>query len=561
MKETKVKAPDGSLITVRHPEDASEDDILSFAAAEYQNRQFTSSLPSDDDDVAAPQGGTIADSLGQGLTVGFADEIAGVGGAAVNSALGLFGKGTGESFGDAYRGIRDAARGNQAAFAQRNPGTSLAAEIGGGMLTGGIGAAKSGAFAAAKNAPTLLGRLAPVTAAGAVQGGAYGLGASEADTLGGAAVDTLQGMALGGGTAPIMPALAGGARAGAKRIFQTTTDSPTYQAALRTLKDKVGITRLTTGQETGSRPLKSLETTFSETVFGSPIGTTMEKARKQVQSKLFRMAGFADDDIARGEINQGAIDAAAERFSQRYNKILGGRVVSLESDDFLNAVGEVESRHMQMMPFQQKKQITDIVSQFLNIATDGPMSGRKYQQVRSELGRIAANNASRPDMQSLYTGLKHALDDAFASQAGIGGAKRNLDKMYNRFAKIRDTYLGSGAIQTSGGDLPLASLLRRASRRGKAADPEFVEIVRAAQTVLGDPTPNSATASRMANLMFLGEGGMSAALGGADAGLVGFGLPIGSAAALSRGVTGSGLVDRLIQGGLLTAPVTVPAVQ
>jgi hypothetical protein len=502
--------------------------------------------------------GSVFDPIGQGLSFGFADELAGVLGAGVNTVAGVFGGGTGESFGESYRGIRDVAREQQAAFSGRNPGTALAAEIAGGIATGGFGAARTGAFQAAKNAPTLAGRLAPIVGTGASQGAIYGAGASTGESVGDVAADTAKGAALGGATAPIIPALAGGVRAAATRASQSVTDSPAYQKALEVLRDKVGITRLTTGQQTGSRPIKSLETTFSETVFGSPIGTTMDQARKQVQSKLLRMAGFADDDIARGEVTQGAIDAAAERFSSRYNKILGGRVVNLEDDDFLDAVGLVESRHMQMMPFQQKRQITDIVSQFLDIAIDGPMSGQKYQQIRSELNRIAAAQASRPAMQSLYRDLKHALDDAFASQAGISGAKRHLDTMYNRFAKIRDTYQASGAIATSGGDLPLASLLRKASQRGKRADPEFVEIVRAAQTVLGDPTPNSATASRLANLAFLGEGGLSTALGGVDAGVIGFGLPIGSAQALSRGWTGNATVDRLIQSGLLTAPVTAP---
>ena len=145
------------------------------------------------------ESGNIASPLGQGLSFGFSDEIAGGAGALINSGMNLFGKGTGESFGDAYRGIRDAARYNQDAFATRNPKTALAAEIGGGLLTGGAGAARVGALKGTQS-------LARLGGLGAAQGAAYGVGASEADSALGVAGDAAVGGLLGGVGGVLLPA-------------------------------------------------------------------------------------------------------------------------------------------------------------------------------------------------------------------------------------------------------------------------------------------------------------------------------------------------------------------
>src|SRR5690606_36368534 len=133
----------------------------------------------------------------------------------------------------------------------------------------------------------------------------------------GVALDTLKGAAIGAATAPILPLLAGGAANTARRVFQTVSDKPSFQNAVKLLKDKTGITTLTTGQATGSRPLRSAETTVSETVFGSSIGSRLAENRRKFQSKLLEMAGFAPEDIAPGELSSDTIERAARRFSER----------------------------------------------------------------------------------------------------------------------------------------------------------------------------------------------------------------------------------------------------
>ena len=156
-----------------------------------------------DSQPQAPQGGSIADPLGKGLSFGFADEAAGAIGATVNSAMNLFDAGTGDDWGEAYEGIRDAARYNEAAFAERNPKTAMGAEIGGALATGIGGAAKLGLGAAFN---TVRGG----AALGAAEGGLYGLGASEEETLGGMALDTAKGAGIGAVGGAAFPAAARG---------------------------------------------------------------------------------------------------------------------------------------------------------------------------------------------------------------------------------------------------------------------------------------------------------------------------------------------------------------
>ena len=185
MPTTKVKSPDGEIISVKHPAGASQEEIIAYAKENYS--------------VASPTAkGTIADSLGQGVSFGFSDELAGVLGAIV----GTFDDDLeGTTFGERYAGVRDAARANESAFAERNPGTALGAELVGGLATGGLGAARAGAARVAGSVPRLMGT-------GAGVGGAAGAGYSEGETIGEVAADTATGATIGAVGGAVAPPLA-----------------------------------------------------------------------------------------------------------------------------------------------------------------------------------------------------------------------------------------------------------------------------------------------------------------------------------------------------------------
>jgi hypothetical protein len=567
MPQTSVEAPDGTIITVEHPDGASESDILAFAQREFSDRQFAATLPEpalSAKSEPTSDRGSFVDPLLQGATFSFADELAGLRNV-VSPSGGLGGF---ESFSDAFTGAperfregRDFARENEAAFRERNPKTSLALEVLGGITSGGVGAAKAGAFAAAKNAPTIAGKLKPIIQTGATQGGIFGAGASDADLtrgeVGEFAEDTLAGIGIGATTAPIIPAGAAAVKGVTRRIFNPQSGNRAFQKDVQLLKDKAGIDVLTTGQKTGSRQLRSTETTFGETLLGAKVGGRIEENRQKLQGALMRMSGFTKSDSVAGLLNNDTIDRAGRLFARRYGRLTRGRSVDLNEDKFIDDIATVEANNLSLLEPFQKKQVGNIVDAFLDEALDGPISAARYKQMRSRLSKLSTSGTDG-NIRSLYKGLRDALDDAFARQTGKGKLRSQIDLEYSRYAKLRDTFNSSGSIDTSRGFLPLSSILRRSSRFG---DKEFNDLLRAGQSVLGDPVANSGSASRLANLLLLGEGTASAALGGADAGVVGFGVPLGISEALSRGITGGSAIDALIQSGLITAPLTVPVAQ
>ena len=125
----------------------------------------------------------------QGLSLGFSDEGAGLVGG-VRSLLG------GGSFGEGYAQSRDQVRAFNQATSETMPKTAMAAELAGGLLTGGTGLARS--------ATGLAGRefVERSAAVGAGLGTAQGAGQSEAEGLG-----LLNDAALGG----VVGGAAGGA--------------------------------------------------------------------------------------------------------------------------------------------------------------------------------------------------------------------------------------------------------------------------------------------------------------------------------------------------------------
>lgn len=153
----------------------------------------------------------FARGAGQGVTLGFGDEIAGAMGAGMQGLANLLPEGVRDSLGlvkasagDAYRSVRDDDRADN-----RKAEADHGAAYLGGNLAGGVllpvpgGAAAAGASGGA--------RLLRAVAQGGALGAGYGLGSSEAGTAGGLARDTLVGGVAGGGAGALGQALGAGA--------------------------------------------------------------------------------------------------------------------------------------------------------------------------------------------------------------------------------------------------------------------------------------------------------------------------------------------------------------
>lgn len=136
----------------------------------------------------------------QGLTFGFADEIAGAGGAVVDT---LKGDSKLSNLLNAYRENRDISRSRFKEAEEQNPASFFAGDIGAGVTTGALtGGAGAVANLGRVGAKAGIKELAKV---GLKQGAAAGAGYSEGDTLGEVATDTALGGLVGAGAGAALP--------------------------------------------------------------------------------------------------------------------------------------------------------------------------------------------------------------------------------------------------------------------------------------------------------------------------------------------------------------------
>jgi hypothetical protein len=185
-REYEITAPDGRTFVITAPEGASQEDILAYA-----QREFSSARQTDPAAVNATR------MLGQGLTLGFADEME---------------AGLRAPFSDrSYREIRDDIRSNIAGYQQENPGTALTLELGGGLILPGGALAAAGKAGRAALVGNTMGQTARTGAKVGAGTGAVA-GAGSAPELSDIPMDAAQGATFGtvaGAAAPVVLNTAG----------------------------------------------------------------------------------------------------------------------------------------------------------------------------------------------------------------------------------------------------------------------------------------------------------------------------------------------------------------
>lgn len=455
----------------------------------------------------------------------FGDELQGLGGAITEKGWELFGGNKSnvnldelrqrgyvagdprQSFGETYREGRNLARQQEEAFSNENPKSGLALDIGGGLLTGGAGLAKSGV-------KSLLDVAKSGVKTGSGIGAIYGLGSSEADLtkgdIGQALQDTAKGAAVG--------TVTGIAPAAATKMFRETASVITSPKTSKMYHDAVDLleksgVKLTTGQKSGSTRLKSLEGTMGNTLLGGSIKNTMESQQMQLQSKLMKLSGFTANDITEGLVTKPAIDKTAKRFSNRYTKILEGKTVDLNTDSFHKTLDDVIRENGMLVGKLKKREIPSIVEEFKGMISK-PLTGEEYQKIRSQLGTLERRSESH--MSALYADIKNALDDHFYKGVtkNVQKGKSIIDKEYANYIRLRDTFKNNATAST--GVLPLASLRNSAFK--KPASTEFTKLLDAASAVIPDRFSNSGTPSRLMDIATFGAGFHDLATGGILAG-------------------------------------------
>jgi hypothetical protein len=420
-----------------------------------------------------PQGGSILSPIGQGLTLGFADEIAG-------AAAGVGSKLSGGDFTPAYEATRDDFRQASKDYAGRNPMTSAAVEIGSGLaLPGGLLArAGMGAGSGLRGAMLAGGLAGTGTAEGGVSERIEGAAAGAA---GGAALHTA-----------LRPLSALG-----RTFFRRASpkaEGPAFQ-------DQVALLEQNGIRVTPAERLATPAGRMDERMVGGYMGVGDDIARRpqQLHGRLMEMSNFAPEDAAIGELSAEAVQRARGRFNADYGNHFQG--VTVDTANLQPALTGVEARHAAFLPHEQRANVRAIVQEFNDAIAQGrQFTGEEYQRLRSQMGK-RAEAASRSEQNNylapVYRELRGALDDAFnaAVPQGAQDALRATNRQYSGF-KI----LEHNAKNPDG----LGTMANRAWENRSRLNPEFHDLARAYQNVLQRGYPQSSgTAENIASSSML----------------------------------------------------------
>lgn len=378
------------------------------------------------DHGALPTSGTMVDSALQGLSFGFVDELAGIGGGLASEAMNQLGY-EGEGFSKGYGEIRDWVRDRATDYEERHPYLSAGAEIASGLAFP-LGAIRSGAsgFGTAAKA-----------------GAAYGAGKSAPDNdapigdqISELATDTATGAAFGMGG----QAAARGLSALGRAVFPQASlraRTPEYRSNVERLEQS-GV-RTSAGARLDNPTARQSEEVMSR--FMSNPDAQREPGQ-QLMRELMRRANFAPEDATRGVLSRESAERASQRFSDGYTQALQNvRVRMPDMDPYLR---RIEAGYSQLMSHEQRAQITRILGDFRSqIGRNRTITGTDYKRLRSNIGKMAAR-AQRSDRDSflapVYGALQQTLDDAFRQNAPSRSARllRQLDRRYGAYKLLRN---------------------------------------------------------------------------------------------------------------------------
>lgn len=304
--------------------------------------------------------------------------------------------------------------------------------------------------------------------------------------------------------ARLFGAIGGASLPGLARMAVTPLPvSPERQAAINAL-EREGVTSLTAGQRTGSRPLRWQESALSEVPFGGKgAARAGERAQEQFTSATLRRAGI-NAERATPEV----LDHAFDRIGSEFDRLAGSYDAEIRPAVWNRMQYTVNDYLSNVPPSQRAPIVEDIVRDIGDAAinNNGILPGRTYQSLRSRIDRTARAAKADPDRSFALRGIKDALDSAMQRTIARSGnfddvaAWRDARRQYRNMLVIERAATGAGEAASSG--LISPAKLRQATialqgRRGYARGlGEFSELARSGEQVM-TPMPSSGTSERM----------------------------------------------------------------
>lgn len=285
-------------------------------------------------------------------------------------------------------------------------------------------------------------------------------------------------------------------------------------------------------QRTGSKPLKIVNAILDNL----PITSGIEEAKRGAQNQAFTKAVMAKAGEKSDTASPEALSAAFDRLGKNFNDIYSRNVVKVDDSlvtDMIAALDKADNA----APIKSK------VEKIMELGPDIP--GAKYQDVRTQLRTL--QKSTDPEVSKAARDLKYSLDSAAIRSISPEDAAllNQTRREYTNLKPISKAMKASSAVT---GEIPPAQL-----RMAVASDPGYVkgagdmnDLARAGARFLFNPVPNSGTAQRMfyqglltgglGGGTYLGTQDPTRAVEAAGAGLLG---PLALQKALSSGLLGS----------------------
>jgi hypothetical protein len=283
-------------------------DFVNKIAAERKSVDAKKTRKEDDDGYAANLART---ALGQGALLGFGDEVE----AGLRTGFGLLG-----DYDKTVADVRDQLKD----FRDENPMTALAAEIGGGLVTGGLGGARAAGTAVGRKVLEKAGTTGFAAGIGATEGAIAGIGSGE--DAASRAAGGLVGLGLGGGLGAAAPAAIGAVKSGVNRLRSGVSEKAAQNTA-----DLKALQALEEANTTPEAVQAALNEQASMGVADAMIPDVAGEATRRLARGATTVSGEGGD-IATKALDERAANLGDE-IANDVGSILGGNKSAAEALD------------------------------------------------------------------------------------------------------------------------------------------------------------------------------------------------------------------------------------
>lgn len=400
MPIARFQMPDGKIARFEVPEGTTPE-----AAQSMMQEYVGGGGEKPDQFIAEGVGRTALEQGLQGATFGISDEIIDALGAAGAKAYDILsGRNMmeGQSVGDVYDIARQESQARLQRQMEQNPATSIAANIGGALLTGGAGATTKGGQAAAKALTSggTAARIAKGAGAGALSGGAYGFGTGSGD-IEQRLENAKTGAALGGLTGGAIPAAGAAARGVGAAVL------PKIDEALKPLGNRaneLGIP-LSIDQLSPTKFRKTLQKVSQEAPLAG-VDDFIDAQRKSFNKAVARTIGQDADNLTPDVINKFLTDA-----NSKFNVLAKGKKINI-SGDLTAKLDDIANEAIENVGEEIGGIVGKQAAKLAKELPEGTFNGSKIAAVRSNLVKRLPKVS--PQARSYVADMISVIDEEIA---------------------------------------------------------------------------------------------------------------------------------------------------